>query len=215
VSVDVVRGLAAWSIGLLVAASACGRTELDPFGRQPIVVHDAAIVDHPPDVPRDVPPDVPPDLLPDLGVERGPTCVPDPETCNGKDDDCDGRVDEDQPPIVCPKGGERYCVAGSYSECPRRCDVCNPGSTRTCFTSFCTFWGSQSCAADGRSWSTCAEERTVPDVCKQVAENMMRSPELEMCCLQAGHCCLDAFDLDNDGDSSEQLGRCDTVSCDP
>jgi hypothetical protein len=141
--------------------------------------------------------------------------VPDPETCNGKDDDCDGRVDEDQPPIACPKGGERYCVAGSYSECPRRCDVCNPGSTRTCFTSFCTFWGSQSCATDGRSWSACAEERIVPDLCKEVAEKMMKSRELEECCLQAGHCCIDAFDLDGDGDTTEQLGRCDTVTCDP
>jgi hypothetical protein len=220
---DLVRRVALWSIGLVAAVSACGRTELDPFGLQPIVVRDAAVlVDHPLDAPADLPSDQPRDLLPDrvdaradVAIERGPTCVPDPEICNGKDDDCDGMVDESQPPIVCPNGGERYCVAGTYSECPRRCDVCNPGSTRTCFTSFCTFWGSQSCATDGRSWSSCAEERTVPDECKQVAQKMMRSPELEMCCLKAGHCCVDAFDLDNDGDRSEQLGRCDAVTCDP
>jgi hypothetical protein len=43
----------------------------------------------------------------------------------------------------------------------------------------------------------------------------MRSPELEECCIRAGHCCLDAFDLDNDGDRGEALGRCEAVSCTP
>ena len=203
----------------MVAVFACGRTELDPFGAQPIVVRDAGVlVEHPPDLLPDLLPDLPADhldALADVAIEHAPACVPQTETCNGKDDDCDGVVDEDQPPIVCPAGGERYCAAGTYSECPRRCDVCRPGSTRTCFTSFCTFWGSQSCATDGRSWSSCAEEHTVPAECEDVAEKMMRSPELEMCCLMAGHCCVDAFDLDNDGDRSEQLGRCDTVTCDP
>jgi hypothetical protein len=218
-----VRGLAVWSIASLLLVGSCGRTELEPFGSQPITVMDAAVVfEHPPDVPPDVPPDLAaervdaePDAPADHPVDHGPVCVPHDETCNGADDDCDSIVDEDQAAMPCPNGGNRYCVAGRYSECPRRCDVCNPSSTRTCFTSFCTFWGSQTCASDGRSWSSCAEERSVPDECKDVAEKMMKSAELEMCCLRAGHCCVDAFDLDGDGDRTEQLGHCEAVTCDP
>ena len=68
--------------------------------------------------------------------EAPPACQPQPETCNGVDDDCDGTVDEDLPAIPCPNGGGRYCVAGRYSDCPRRCDVCVPGSKRACLTSY-------------------------------------------------------------------------------
>jgi hypothetical protein len=140
--------------------------------------------------------------------------VPKPETCNGVDDDCNGATDEAQPPIPCPDGGFRYCVGGHYSECPRRCEVCVPGSKRTCITSFCTFWGSQTCAPDGRSWSGCKESQPPPE-CKEVAERMMRSPELEECCFKNGYCCVDEFDRDGDGDRTEMVGRCESVTCDP
>src|SRR5678816_1836023 len=43
-------------------------------------------------------------------------------------------------PIPCPGGGSRYCVAGRWSACPERCDVCVPGSQRVCFMSYCLYW---------------------------------------------------------------------------
>ncbi len=141
-------------------------------------------------------------------------CHPQPETCNGVDDDCNGKVDDGLPAIPCPNGGERYCVSGSYSACPRRCEVCVPGSERECFTSFCTFWGTQSCASDGRSFGPC-KESTVPAECKAITDQDKHSPELETCCIAQGLCCLDEFDLDNDGDRTEMLGRCDSVTCGP
>ena len=147
----------------------------------------------------------------DAGVAVGPACTPEEETCNGRDDDCDGDVDE-VTPIPCPGGGSRYCVGGQMSECPRRCDVCLPGSLRICFTTYCTFWGEQTCAADGRGFGPCVEER-VPRGCEDVAMEHQNSPELEQCCIDKGYCCMDDFDLDSDGDRRELLGRCDEVSC--
>jgi hypothetical protein len=238
----IVRGLSCWSraalVAVVLAAAGCGRTQLDAF--QPAV--DAAtpvdrpadVSDGPADSPRDLPRDLPPDLPPDMGMDRPPdmgtdlpvdrgtmsmpdappVCQPQPETCNGADDDCDGATDEDLPAIACPDGGNRYCVGGRYSDCPRRCDVCVPGSKRTCITSYCTFWGSQTCSADGRSFGRCDESRPPPE-CEETANKMMRSPELEMCCLTNGYCCVDEFDLDHDGDRTEMMGRCDAVVCDP
>jgi hypothetical protein len=141
-----------------------------------------------------------------------PTCKPTGEACNGVDDDCDGTADEDQAPIPCPDGGHRYCVDGRFSECPRRCELCIPGSERVCFMPYCTYWGIQTCAADGRSFGFCREQRA-PRVCDPAVKNHMRSRELEQCCLDQGYCCLDEFDLDNDGDKRESIGSCDGVSC--
>jgi len=199
-----------------VAAVGCGRTALEPPDDKSKA--DAA-ADHPRDLPAekfDAPPDMPPDLPmehpQDLAVERI-NCVPTgDETCNGLDDNCDGRVDEDLPAIPCPNGGNRLCVGGRYSDCPRRCQVCVPNSKRTCITSFCTFWGSQTCDADGMSFGDCRES-TPPAACKDVANKMMRSPELEMCCIKNNFCCVDEFDLNGNGDRTEMLGRCESVIC--
>lgn len=212
---------------LLVAAlalAACGRSDLD-LG-QPVLVLpavdaglDVAIdvafdadlderIEQPFDRASDPPLEAPPEGPP------VPVCRPQPETCNGVDDDCDGQVDQDLPAIPCPAGGNRYCVSGRYSECPRRCEVCVPGSQRECFTSFCTFWGTQACTSDGRSFGPC-KETMPPAGCKRIADRSMKSPELEQCCLDEGLCCLDEFDLDRDGDRTEMLGRCDSVMCEP
>jgi hypothetical protein len=163
--------------------------------------------------PEALPPDAP--TSPDAALPPPtPGCTPRPEICNGADDDCDGKVDEDQAAIPCPNGGSRYCVAGKLSECPRVCDACRPGSQRVCFISYCTYWGTQTCAADGRSFGLCREAK-VPAECESIAGSKKKSAELERCCLDSGYCCRDEYDLDGDGDRTEMLGRCGAVACPP
>jgi hypothetical protein len=138
-------------------------------------------------------------------------CIPVDETCNGVDDDCNGRVDE-VAAVPCPGGGSRYCVAGRLSECPKRCETCMPGSERVCFLSYCKFWANQACTADGRGFGPCHEDDPPPE-CRKVAKDKQYSRELEQCCIDNGYCCVDAFDLDNDGKKGEMIGRCDEVAC--
>jgi hypothetical protein len=166
----------------------------------------------PPDVTP--PPDLAIDLAPPIAEPTVPGCQPQPEVCNGRDDDCDGKVDEDLAPVPCPNGGNRYCVAGRLSECPRVCEVCRPGSQRVCTISYCTYWGAQTCASDGRSFGLC-RERPVPPECEAISKSKRKSAELERCCIDNGYCCLDEYDLDGDGDRTEMLGRCGGVTCPP
>jgi hypothetical protein len=226
----------------VLTLAACGRSQLDlaPAPLTP-VIDASSIVDRPldlapeaapdraPDVPLDLPremtPDLPREAAPDLAretapevapppVDAGPVCHPQPEICNGIDDDCNGLVDDGLPPIPCPNGGARYCVSGAYSACPKRCEVCVPGSERECFTTFCSFWGTEACASDGRSFGPCTED-IPPAECQAITDQSKHSPELEKCCIAQGLCCLDEFDLDGDGDTTEMLGRCDSVTCGP
>jgi hypothetical protein len=139
-------------------------------------------------------------------------CTPHPETCNGVDDDCDGEIDQGLPAIPCAGGGEQYCIAGRLSACPVRCEACIPGSERVCFLSYCTYWATQTCASDGRSFGVCREKH-VPAECEDIAKANKDSAALEQCCLDKGYCCRDEYDLDHDGDSHEMLGSCDEVSC--
>jgi hypothetical protein len=138
-------------------------------------------------------------------------CEPAPEICNLRDDDCNGRID-DLPPVPCPAGGFRYCVAGKESACPTPCESCVPGSERICFVSYCTFWGVQTCAADGRGFGPCREEHAPPP-CSRYSRDRDDRKQLEQCCVEQGYCCLDVEDLDKDGDRREMLGRCDEVVC--
>jgi hypothetical protein len=158
------------------------------------------------------------DAGPDSGRDGAPVpigCAPaGDEGCNGTDDDCDGEIDEDLVPMVCEGGGTRLCIAGRWSACPRRCEHCIPGSERICFLSYCTYWGVQTCAADGRAFGPCAERRA-PDECLSIALNRRDSPELEQCCVDNAYCCSDKHDLDGDGDRAESLGSCEGVLCGP
>jgi hypothetical protein len=62
---------------------------------------------------------------------KGPACTPAAETCNGKDDDCDGVVDDG---AACPDG--QACVDGACSDAPCLInDDCGPGMT--CASSQC------------------------------------------------------------------------------
>lgn len=139
------------------------------------------------------------------------SCQPSPETCNGRDDDCNGVVD-DLPPQRCPGAGSRFCVAGRLSECPRRCDVCVPGSVRVCENSFCSYWGEQECAADGQGFGNC-KEAVPPPECMDIAKKHHDSKQLEQCCIDNGYCCLDDQDLDGDGNRREMLGACEDIAC--
>ncbi len=199
---------------------ACGRTGMLEDGQnvssnQPNTGGDGGTGGDASTLPEDDPPDdVPPD--PPQGGSGGEggggtPCLPTGERCNGVDDDCDGEVDE-VPAVPCPGGGFRYCVAGAMSECPRRCEVCMPGSERVCFISYCTYWGVQTCASDGRSFSFC-RERSAPWVCEDVVDEYQLSAQLEQCCLDNGYCCVDQFDLDGDGDTGEMLGNCEDLLC--
>jgi hypothetical protein len=151
--------------------------------------------------------------VPGIDGSTPSTCVPTEETCNGTDDDCDGQVDE-VPAIPCEEGGYQFCVAGSLSQCPKRCETCMPGTERVCFLSYCKYWGVQTCTADGKSWGKCREEDAPPE-CAKIAEKQQYSAALEQCCLDNGYCCVDEFDLDDDGSSGEMLGQCEEMSCDP
>jgi hypothetical protein len=220
-------GLAAFVLASSLTLVACGRSQLNlaPAPRAAVVSDAAVAMDHAPDLAPDVPVDAPPDARSDLPREQapsppppahdaGPVCHPQPETCNGVDDDCNGLVDDGLPPIPCPSGGERYCVSGAYSECPRRCEVCVPGSERECFTTFCSFWGTEACASDGRSFGSC-KEAIPPADCQAVTDQGNKTSDLEKCCIAQGLCCLDEFDLNGNGDTKEMLGRCDSVTCGP
>ncbi|HKY38462.1 MAG TPA: hypothetical protein VJN18_21110 [Polyangiaceae bacterium] len=155
-------------------------------------------------------------VLPQAGQTNTPigaptTCEPSTEACNGRDDDCNGAVD-DLPATPCDGGGFRFCVAGRLSECPRRCEVCVPGSIRICQNPFCTFWGEQECAADGQGFGGCREADPPPE-CAPIAKKKGESPELEQCCIDNGYCCLDEHDLDDDGNHREMLGACADIAC--
>jgi hypothetical protein len=232
-----------WSLIFLLGATAlgmgCHRTDLSrgvpgdaaPMAAPPDARGDRAVpvdVVVLPDVARDLAPPVPdvsspPDVRPSAPPPPPPMppppivpgCTPREEVCNNTDDDCDGQVDEGIAPIPCPDGGSRLCVAGKLSECPRRCEVCVPGGQRICFVPFCTFWGRQICAPDGRGFGACIESKSAPSECAVIAKSKQRSAELEKCCLDSGYCCLDDFDLDGDGNRTEMLGKCAGVQCGP
>jgi hypothetical protein len=118
----------------------------------------------------------------------------------------------DMPPVPCPGGGSQYCVAGQYSACPKVCGICVPGSTRVCFKTYCTHWGTQTCAADGLSFGHC-QEGPAPSKCAMIANEDKTVPALEQCCIDTGNCCDDLFDLNGDGNYDDSVGACANTSC--
>lgn len=75
-------------------------------------------MDAPDDVPPDVPADVPRDVPPDVPIDAprdAPACVPMEAACDRRDEDCDGRIDDDG---LC-SGCVAVTVAGrAYQSCP-------------------------------------------------------------------------------------------------
>jgi hypothetical protein len=68
----------------------------------------------------------------------------------------------------------------------------------------------QFCEPDGLSWGSCTETSS-PTICSVVGT--WYSPEAEACCVAAGYCCQDMWDLDLDGDVAESLGDCTDITC--
>jgi hypothetical protein len=120
-------------------------------------------------------------------------CVPPPETCNGRDDDCDGVADEG---FECVRGGSEACATDCGSSGTRACDeacawgICTPpaevcngrdddcdgvadegfacvrGESSACPT-LCGSVGTRTCGADCR-WDLCAPP---PESCNGVDDD--------------------------------------------
>jgi hypothetical protein len=194
---------------LICVGVGCGRTGLEAEGLDE-PEGDAAVIRTPLAEGSIEPNDAPAEMA----VVPPPECQPKGEVCNGMDDDCNGAIDDSLAPTPCPGGGFRYCVAGRWSACPSRCEVCLPGSQRVCFHSYCLYWGVQTCASDGQGFGPCREQAP-PRECAATADRYKYSAELEQCCIDNGYCCVDEHDLDRDGNRTELLGHCDEVRCGP
>jgi hypothetical protein len=179
-------------MGAAILAVGCSRTGLDDLEEWPLPTAADAGVDT--EAPETAPPEAAVDSTP-------------PPAMTAAADPC-----ADMPPLPCPGGGYEYCVAGHYSECPKRCAACIPGSTRVCFISYCQAWGVQTCAADGLSFGFC-EETSPPARCAGTADQDKASPALEQCCIDSGNCCQDLYDLNGNGNTNEQIGNCSGTTC--
>ena len=90
------------------------------------------------DAGRDTAPDASPDTSIDAGEDADAPCIPDVESCNGVDDDCDGEVDEGfglgsacragvgtcaaTGSLVCGEDGAAVCEADAAAPSPEVCD---------------------------------------------------------------------------------------------
>lgn len=81
--------------------------------------------------------------------------------------------------------------------------VCVPGTVRYCDTPTYCSWGEQVCNNAGDGWSECYEGGA-PLGCSGFIYD-------EDCCIEAGGCCQDWWDYDNDGDTNDNIGNCPVV----
>ncbi len=92
------------------------------------------------------------------GASWGPCAgetLPHPESCNGADDDCNGRIDDG---VTC------VCMGGTMR-------ACYSGPTGTSGVGVCRN-GSQVCSAGGGGWGACASEHLPsPEVCNSLDDD--------------------------------------------
>ncbi len=79
-------------------------------------------------------PDVGMDAAPDEVEDVPPACTPDPEICDGKDNDCDGQADEGEDVATQIASDPGHCGA-----CGRACDF--TGGSGECVEGECVFFG--------------------------------------------------------------------------
>lgn len=98
------------------------------------------------------------------------------------------------------------CAPGECAIVPSVEEECDPGTCRYCDVLATDVWGTQTCEGDGRTWSPCVEEGTIPEEC--FSDGGWYSVDEELCCILNGFCCRDLWDLDHDGDHQDSLGDC-------
>jgi len=196
--------LALASVAAITALlTGCSRTGLE-IGDGFLPVGDAAD-----DAPSEAEVDAPQDVAAPQDVVSPQDVAPAVVASSTPQDPC-----ANKPPIPCPGGGFEYCVAGAYSACPQRCDLCVPGSQQVCFLTYCHSWGVQTCAADGESFGYC-QEQSPPAACASIADQDQITVALEQCCIDNGFCCEDTFDLNGNGKTGDPIGQCSQVACSP
>jgi hypothetical protein len=137
------------------------------------------------------------ETTPDAGSGCVPKSPSETSCSDGIDDDCDGKVDCDDPD--CRKPGqcgcnptELKCGDGVDDDCDGNQDCadqdckskCNPGATRFCDDPNYCNWGQQTCGPDG-NWGTCVEI-PAPSGCEGMFwDNSYDSS----CCVAQGYCC--------------------------
>ena len=124
------------------------------------------------------------------------------EECNNKDDNCNGKTDEDpfhpNNPLSrpCACGDDReICVLGQWSGCTSRCVE---GGERWCDDPQYCHWGKQICSPDG-AWGSCDETTDRPPGCEG---STMYDDD---CCVQANQCCQS---FSNDSTNGQSIGNC-------
>lgn len=113
-------------------------------------------------------------------------------------DDCGGSFCDDGD--SCGDGGGVWGGGGGSGVVGT---VCVPGSTRYCDTPTYCSWGEQVCNDAGDGWSSCSES-SPPAGCGGYGYD-------QDCCMDAGACCQDWYDLDGDGDWLDSVGACEEV----
>jgi len=165
----------------------------------------------------------------DCGGSDGVDCTPDElgENCNNdEDDDCDGKVDCNDPdcantidcggdcvpsPEICDDQVDNDCDGlvdcDDVEDChdqPQACTCvkeCPPGNTRWCDDPVYCFWGIQTCAPDG-TWGACTETTARPSGCGGYVYD-------PICCVNAGECCEALPSHDNLGDCPPAVLVCE------
>ncbi|MFK7987848.1 MAG: C-type lectin domain-containing protein [Sandaracinaceae bacterium] len=105
------------------------------------------------------------------------TCEPGPESCNGVDDDCDGRTDEETPPSACATAcglGETQCedgapvckaIAPAEETCNGLDDDCDMSIDEDLFQACSSACGAGRARCSGGIWLACESASASPETC--------------------------------------------------